>query len=104
MSPVTSVRTLLETLRVIARELQPFLPSTACELQTRLQVPALEVESKWNVLPTGARVRPGAPLFRRIGRISKLETKSMTRIRIAAGLVLGALAGAGCAASRPAAP
>jgi methionyl-tRNA synthetase len=61
------LRNVLETLRVIARELEAFLPSTAHELQTRLQAPALEVENKWNVLPTGARVRPGALLFRRIG-------------------------------------
>ncbi len=61
------LRTSLEALHVIACELAPFLPATSDELRTRLQAPALGGETRWNVLPTGARLRRGGPLFRRIG-------------------------------------
>jgi methionyl-tRNA synthetase len=53
------LRTSLEALHVIACELAPFLPATSDELRTRLQAPALGGETRWNVLPTGARLRRG---------------------------------------------
>jgi methionyl-tRNA synthetase len=61
------LRTSLEALHVIARELAPFLPAASDELRARLQAPALGGQNRWNALPTGARLRREGPLFRRIG-------------------------------------
>jgi methionyl-tRNA synthetase len=62
-----TLRTALEALHAIARELAPFLPGTSEELRARLRAPPLLGPAGWNVLPTGAPVSRGAPLFRRIG-------------------------------------
>ncbi|WP_242342959.1 methionine--tRNA ligase [Anaeromyxobacter terrae] len=62
-----TLRTALEALHVIARELAPFLPATSEDLRTRLQAPPLESRFGWNALPTGVPLSRGAPLFRRIG-------------------------------------
>jgi methionyl-tRNA synthetase len=61
-----ALRTALEALHVIARELAPFLPATSEELRARLRAPPLEGPSGWYALPTGAALSRGAPLFRRI--------------------------------------
>jgi methionyl-tRNA synthetase len=62
-----TLRTALEALHVIARELAPFLPATSDDLRTRLQAPPLEAQAGWNALPTGVPLSRGAPLFPRIG-------------------------------------
>ncbi|BDG04783.1 methionine--tRNA ligase [Anaeromyxobacter oryzae] len=62
-----TLRTALEALHVIARELAPFLPGASDDLRTRLRAPPLEGGVGWNVLPTGAPLTRGAPLFGRIG-------------------------------------
>jgi len=59
------LRNLLEVLRVVAEEIAPFLPTTAEALRARLGAPARSGERAWNVLPTGARLRPGPALFPR---------------------------------------
>jgi methionyl-tRNA synthetase len=61
-----TLRTALEALHVIARELAPFLPATSHDLTARLQAPPIEGEFGWNALPTGAPLSRGAPLFQRI--------------------------------------
>lgn len=62
-----TLRTALEALHVVARELAPFLPATSGELRARLRGPAIEARVGWNALTTGAALSRGAPLFRRIG-------------------------------------
>jgi methionyl-tRNA synthetase len=62
-----TLRTALEALHVIARELAPFLPATSNDLLARLRAPALQGGVGWNVLPSGEPVSRGAPLFRRLG-------------------------------------
>ncbi len=62
-----TLRTALEALHVIARELAPFLPTTSEDLRTRLRAPTTEGRVDWNVLPTGVSLSRGAPFFRRIG-------------------------------------
>jgi methionyl-tRNA synthetase len=61
-----TLRTALEALHVIARELAPFLPATSHDLRARLHAPPIEGEFGWNALPTGAALSRGAPLFQRI--------------------------------------
>jgi methionyl-tRNA synthetase len=61
------LRTALEALHVIARELAPFLPATSDDLRARLQAPPLEAQVGWNALTSGVPLSRGAPLFRRIG-------------------------------------
>lgn len=65
------LRSALEALHVIARELGPFLPAASDELRDRLQAPALGGETRWNALATGARLRRGGPLFRRIVAVDR---------------------------------
>jgi methionyl-tRNA synthetase len=62
-----ALRTALEALHVIARELAPFLPATSSELLARLRAPPLERPVGWNILPAGAPLSRGTPLFRRLG-------------------------------------
>jgi methionyl-tRNA synthetase len=61
------LRTALEALHVIARELAPFLPATSDDLRARLQAPPLEAQVGWNALTSGVPLSRGATLFRRIG-------------------------------------
>jgi methionyl-tRNA synthetase len=61
------LRTSLEALNVIGAELGPFLPATSAALRTLLGGPGARVGSAWNVLPTGAALGRGTPLFPRIG-------------------------------------
>ena len=62
-----TLRTGLEALHVVARELATFLPATSHDLRTRLRAPPLEGRVDWNALPTGVPLSRGAPSFRRIG-------------------------------------
>ncbi|ABS27291.1 methionine--tRNA ligase [Anaeromyxobacter sp. Fw109-5] len=62
-----TLRTALEALHVIARELAPFLPATSEDLRRRLEAPPLEDQVGWNALPTGRPLSKGPPLFRRTG-------------------------------------
>ncbi len=62
-----TVRTALEALHVVARELEPFLPETAERILARLRPPTPHGRVDWNVLPTGLPISNIAPLFRRIG-------------------------------------
>ncbi|HSN68728.1 MAG TPA: methionine--tRNA ligase, partial [Thermoanaerobaculia bacterium] len=64
---IATLRTALEALHVIARELAPFLPGTSDDLRTRFRAPPLEGPVDWNILATGAPLSRGAPLFRRLG-------------------------------------
>jgi methionyl-tRNA synthetase len=61
-----TLRTALEALHVIATELAPFLPVTSSEIRARLRAPALDSPVDWNVLPTGAQLFRGSPLFQRL--------------------------------------
>jgi len=73
-----TLRTALEALHAVARELAPFLPATSEKLRTCLRAPALENRAEWNVLPTGASLSRGAPLFRRLGE-SAIDSLSPPR-------------------------
>jgi methionyl-tRNA synthetase len=59
------LRSLLETLRVIAAELAPFLPRTAAQLSDALQVPQHCGRAAWNALADGARLPQTLNLFPR---------------------------------------
>ena len=61
----TMLYVLLETLRVVAVYLQPFLPQTAVELALQLGITGgLDQESRhWGGLASGTRVHPGPALF-----------------------------------------
>lgn len=61
------VRTALEALHAIARELAPFLPATSDELRSRLRAPPLEAEVGWGGLTSGTPLARVGPLFARIG-------------------------------------
>ena len=66
-----TLRTGLEALHVIARELAPFLPATSEGVLRRLGAQPLDRPRHWNALSSGILVSRGAPLFRRVGeRIS----------------------------------
>jgi methionyl-tRNA synthetase len=67
----TVLRTALEASSVVAAELGPFLPATSAALHAQLGTPELESRSGWNVLPTGARLGRGTPLFPRISEASR---------------------------------
>jgi methionyl-tRNA synthetase len=67
----TVLRTALEALSVIAAEIGPFLPTVSAALHARLGTPGLESRSGWNVLPTGARLGRGTPLFPRVKEASR---------------------------------
>lgn len=59
------LRDLLETLRVIAAELAPFLPRAARELAAALRGAEHVPEGTWNVLPEAALLPPRLQLFPR---------------------------------------
>ena len=62
----------LETIRIIALYLAPFMPRTSAEVFTRLglgeitEVVDIEQQSQWGVLPAGNTVTTGDPLFPRL--------------------------------------
>lgn len=62
-----TLRTALEALRVVARELAPFLPMTSERLLSRLGPPTSDGSVDWNVLPTGHPISSAVALFPRIG-------------------------------------
>lgn len=59
------LRALLETLRVVAEEIDPFLPGAGAALKARLRAPTQALTAAWNALPTGARAQPCSPGRRR---------------------------------------
>ena len=59
------LRTGLEALHVIARELEPFLPAASQALRVRLGAPPLQADVGWNALPEGALLGSGGQLFER---------------------------------------
>ena len=61
------LRTLLETLRVLAAELAPFLPRTAARLGDALAGSRAHDPCAWNVLTEGAPLQPALKLFPRFG-------------------------------------
>jgi methionyl-tRNA synthetase len=61
----TVVRAALEALHAIARELEPFLPTTAEALRARLAAPPYEAGDGWNALPEGASLGRAGALFER---------------------------------------
>jgi methionyl-tRNA synthetase len=60
------LRTALEALNVLAAEIGPFLPASSAAIQARLGIRGHEPRSGWNVLPSGAHLARGGPLFPRI--------------------------------------
>jgi methionyl-tRNA synthetase len=62
-----TLRTALEALHVVARELAPFLPGTSEQLLAVLRARTHDPRTDWNVLVTGLPISNTAPLFRRIG-------------------------------------
>jgi hypothetical protein len=55
---------LLETVRVIGRELAPFFPGASEQLRRTLSAPA-DAEELWNTLPEGAPLPASLLLFPR---------------------------------------
>lgn len=60
------LRALLETLRVLAVELAPFLPNAANQLAQALHAPAETSPGAWEVLPEGAPLPATLALFPRV--------------------------------------
>ncbi len=65
----TSLYSILESLRIIATLLHPFMPSSTLRILEELGLEeswlSLEKTKEWGLLPSGKRVRKGPPLFPR---------------------------------------